>query len=71
MSNLSKYVMWPLHFCRTHRVTSSDSVFNIFCVLFEKQARTSDRCQWAPGQGTGTQSYLHFQMLSLRQVDIT
>ncbi len=34
-----------------------------FCVLFEKPVHTSDRRQWAPGQGTGTQtsSYLHFE----------
>ncbi len=31
--------------------------FNFLCVLVEKTAHTSDCHQWAPGQGTGTQSY--------------
>ncbi len=45
--------------------------FNFLCVLIEKPAHTSDRYQWAPCQGTGTQSYLpHFKMLSLRLVGI-
>jgi hypothetical protein len=35
--------------------------FKFLCVLVEKQAHTSDLSQWALGQGTGTQSYLHFE----------
>ena len=43
--------------------------FNFFGILIEKPAHTSDSHQWAPGQGTSTQSYLqHFEMLSLRLV---
>jgi hypothetical protein len=35
--------------------------FYTFCILIKKPAHTSDCCQWAPGQGTGTQSYPQFE----------
>ncbi len=41
----------------------SSSILIFF--LIENPAHTSDRHQWAPGQGTATQSYLHFPSLRL------
>ena len=72
MSYLSRYLMWGCHSISIEHTGLPLQIqyFNFFCVLIEKPAHTSDRHQWAQCQGSGTQSYLHFEMLSLRLVGI-
>ncbi len=52
--------MWPLKHTGLPLQIQYFNFF-VFCVLIEKQAQTSDRRQWAPCQGTDTQSCLYFE----------